>query len=104
MNLHTATITLPLERIEVFIGLVPVTMVCKPFEVAVEYRFAPATVPEDRNVFAVQTVSLVQTLAMHDAQDVMSLVISAKTDILQYLGARQLDWIEENLPVPQVTA
>lgn len=103
--MHKATITLPMTRLEIYIGLVATTMVCLPFDIEVEYRFAPGRPasdegPEDNPVFAAMSARLKLSLAMHNSEDTMSLVIGAKTDLLQYLGARQIDWIEEHLPVP----
>jgi hypothetical protein len=103
--MHKATLTLPSTSLQVTLGMVPVTMLCAPFDVEVDYRFkaglpASAEGPAEANTFAVQSVRLARSLAMHDATDTMSLVFSGQTDLLPYLSVRTLDWIEEHLPVP----
>lgn len=105
---HTATLTLPLEQVDAYIGLVQVALHCKPVEIKVEYRYraglpADHEGPAEKDVFAAMSARLTRAISLNDAADTMSLIVSAGTDILPYLGARQLDWIEENLPVPSAT-
>jgi hypothetical protein len=102
---HKATLTLPIASLKVKIGVVPVSMICLPFEVDVEYDFRaglPANEegPAETDTFIVQAVRLVRSLAMHDSADTLSLVWSPGVDLLPYLEARTVSWIEENLPVP----
>lgn len=99
--IHHAILTLAPFVLKLEINGAAVDMPCADTEIDVSYNFTPCS-EGDQYVCKALRVSLRRALALHDSPDTISLIFSPGADLLPYLTARQVDWIEENLPVPTI--
>jgi hypothetical protein len=66
-------------------------------QIIVDYRHVQAN---GASTFVAQAARLANHIHLFDLATTMKLELLRGYDILEHLTARQLDWIEEHLPVP----